>query len=165
MHNKIVIAVAVVTIVVGIAVWKSGYFGHVPTNAPTYKIEMVDSEQVNSWNFKGAYTTPELQAKANAEIKRLKSLFGTEKFSDYILYISIANQYDLLGDGGNELLYLEKALALDSTETGLAWQNAGQLFARLGAYKTARMAFERSVAAQPIQQYQQALDDFIKSRQ
>lgn len=130
----------------------------------TFSIVLEDGDSVASWNFPGAYTgNGALIQKANSEIARLTSLIGTGTYTDYTLYVSIANQYDLLGDGKNELSYLEKALALDSTETGLAWHNAGQLLARLGAYKTARTALENAVLAQPIGQYKQAFADFLEA--
>src|SRR3989344_3359787 len=105
-----------------------------PAPVPTFNLQMAEGEQVQSWDFKGAYTgNPELETKATAEIQRLTGLIGSGEYPDYTVYVSIANQYDLLGDGENELAYLEHALALDATTTGLAWNNAGALFARLGA--------------------------------
>jgi tetratricopeptide (TPR) repeat protein len=148
---------AVVLVIVGFVVWQSSQ----PKVQP-FVIAMVGGEQVSSWDFDGAYTgNAELEAKAKADIKRLTGLLGGKQYSDYTLYVSIANQFGLLGDGKNELAYLERALAENATTTGLAWHNAGQLFARLGAYQTARSAFERAVAAQPIVQYRQALADFL----
>ena len=120
---------------------------------------------MRSWDFKGAYTgNLELEAKAETEIQRLTGLIGSGEYPDYTVYVSIANQYGLLGDGENELKYLEHALALDATTTGLAWNNAGALFARLGAKATARMCYERAAAAQPTGQYLQALADFLKKQ-
>ena len=130
---------------------------------PSVAFAVNPSDTVTSWNFQGAYTgNAELTAKAKSEIARLTGLLGSGEYPDYILYVSIANQYDLLGDGANEFLYLKKALALDATKTGLAWYNIGQLFARLGAYATARTALERAVAAEPFPQYERALADFLK---
>ena len=148
--------IAVVIVVAWFAVLKPG----VPVISP-FVIPMADGEQVLTWDFQGAYTdNPELMAKADADIVRLTGLLGSKQHSDYTLYVSIANQYGLKGDGKNELAYLEKALAV-STTTGLAWHNAGQLLAHLGAYKTARMAFERAATVQPIIQYQRAMVDFL----
>lgn len=131
--------------------------------APIYDIPFSAQETITLWDFQGAYTGyPELEAKATTEIERLRGLLGTGEYSDYTLYVSIANQYDLLGDGAMELKELEHALAIDSTSTGLAWHNAGKLFAHLGAYETARYALEQAVAAQPIAQYRVALIDLLK---
>ena len=127
-------------------------------------IELSGGDVVTSWDFTGAYTgNSELEAKADADITRLTGLLGSGQYSDYILYVSIANQYDLKGDGKNELAYLRKALAEDPA-TGLAWNNIGQLFERLGAYNTARVALERAVLVQPIEQYKRALADFMALR-
>ena len=158
MQKKHLIA-ALIIMIAGLAVWQLWPASRV--DVPPLHIDMAQGENVLSWDLQGAYTgNAELMAKADAEINRLFTLFGSKEYSDYILYVSIANQYGLKGDGKSELLYLEKALALDSTTTGLAWYNAGQLFARLGAYQTARVALEKAAAAQPVEQFQRALSDF-----
>lgn len=132
------------------------------TKAKT-SLSPIDVSTIAVWSFKGAYNErTDLIAKATADISRLTNLLGTGEYTDYTLYVSIANQYDLLGDGKNEYLYLEKAIREDATTTGLAWHNEGQLFLRLGAPALARTAFERAVAAQPIAQYQSVLVDFLK---
>jgi tetratricopeptide (TPR) repeat protein len=125
-------------------------------------LPLIGGDTVASWNFPGAYTGhADLEEKARAEIVRLENLLGKKEYTDYILFVSIANQYDLLGDGAKELEYLRYALALDATTTGLAWHNTGQLFARLGALRSARHALEQAVLAQPIMQYHQALLDLL----
>lgn len=132
-------------------------------SVPPYKLSLVQGDTVASWNFQGAYTgKAELIQKAQTEMARLSAMLGSGQFTDYELYVSIANQYGLLGDGAKEFLYLNKALGIDSTVTGLAWENMGQLLSKLGAYRTAKLAFEKAVAAQPIPQYQQTLSDFLK---
>lgn len=134
---------------------------NVPAAAPV-QFAVNPADTIASWNFKGAYTDNEtLTIQAQTEIARLTSLLGTGTHPDYTLYVSVANMYNLLGDGANEFTYLKKALAIDATATGLAWHNIGHLFARLGAYATARTAFERAVAAEPIPQFRQALADFL----
>lgn len=159
MQRKHTLALVIVIAVAGLAAWQAW-----PSNIPDVmplRIDMAAGEEVLSWDLKNAYTgNAELIAKADAEINRLSRLLGSKEYSDYVLYVSIANQYGLKGDGTNELLFLEKALTLDSTTTGLAWYNAGRLFARLGAYKTARAVLEKAAAAQPIEQYQRALSEF-----
>ena len=132
--------------------------------APTAPATLVvnPADRIVSWSFTGAYAgNTELTAKANAEIARFIGLLGTGEYTDYTLYVSIANEYDLLGDGANEFVYLKKALAIDSTKTGLAWYNAGQLFTRLGAFATARTAFERAALVEPVAHYKRALADFL----
>ena len=149
----------VILLAAGYAFWK---WDSRPMLAP-YHIQVVSGEEISLWDFQGAYIgNAELEAKADASIGRSLGLIGSGQYSDYTLYVSVANQYDLKGDGRNELMYLEKALAV-STTTGLAWHNAGQLFTRLGAYQTARFALERAAAVQPITQYERALVDFLEA--
>ena len=160
-RTVLIVGLIALLLIVASALWWSLR----PAQIPTFALQMAEGEQVRSWDFKGAYTgNPELEAKATAEIQRLTGLIGSGEYPDYTVYISIANQYGLLGDGENELTYLEHALALDATTTGLAWNNAGALFARLGARATARTCYERAAAAQPIGQYLQALADFLKKQ-
>lgn len=135
-----------------------------PTTQKPFTFLLIAGDTVASWNFQGAYTgNAELTQKAQVEIARLSAMLGSGTFTNYELYVSIANQYDLLGDGTQEFVYLKKALTLDSTRTGLAWSNMGNLFTRLGAYRTARVAFENAVIAQPIAQYIQDLINFLQA--
>ncbi len=135
------------------------------SQSQTGQSRLVAGESVSNWDFTGVYTgNTELEARAEAEIERLEGLFGEEGSSEYELYVSIANQYDLLGDGKKEYEYLNKALALDSERTGLAWNNLARLFEKLGAYKSALQAFDAAVAAQPSLQNQEARLDFLRTR-
>jgi tetratricopeptide (TPR) repeat protein len=112
-----------------------------------YAVSSADS--IASWNFTGVYTgNTELENKARMEIKRLSALRGGEEFTDYQLYVSISNQYGLMGDGEHEYEYLGRALAIDDSTTGLAWHNMGVLFEKLDALDTARGAYGHAVKAQ-----------------
>ncbi len=123
---------------------------------------LVAGEAIISWNFNGVYTGDiEYEARVNEEIKRLKGLLGEGIFTDYELYISIANQYELLGDGKKEYKYLQKALEIDSVGTGIAWHNLGKLLTRLGALESARVAYDNMVAVQGSLQYQRARLEFL----
>jgi tetratricopeptide (TPR) repeat protein len=124
--------------------------------------KLVSGDVVSSWNFQGAYTgNADLTQKAQAEIARLTGLIGSKQYTDYLLYVSIANQYDLLGDGAKEFEYLNKALAIDSTKTGLAWDNMGGLFWKLGANLSARVAYRNAIIAQPVQPYAKDYYEFL----
>ena len=114
-------------------------------------LPLAEEDTVSSWNFVGAYTNnPELQAKAGVEIERLTSLIGnSEEYTDYQLNVAIATQYELLGDGAKAYEFLNRAAAIDSVHTGLAWANFGELMERLGALQTARVAYAKAVEAQP----------------
>lgn len=129
-----------------------------------YEFQFAEGETISSWSFKGAYTgNTELENKAKAEISRLEGLFGSKEFTDYVLYVSIANQYNLMGDGEKEYEYLRKALAVDSEHTGLAWHNLGKLLERFYAYKSARIAYDNMVQAQAAIQYQSTRLEFLRS--
>ena len=130
----------------------------------SYQFALVSGDAVASWNFTGSYKDGgTLEAQANAQVARLKGLLDSGTYTNYELYVSIANQYDLLGDGKNEYTYLNDALAIDSTKTGLAWHNMGTLLARLGAVKSARIAYDRMVTAQPTAQYIRARLEFLQA--
>ncbi|MFA5998346.1 MAG: tetratricopeptide repeat protein [Candidatus Paceibacterota bacterium] len=122
-------------------------------------------DTITSWNFQSAYTNnPELVAKTQAEIKRLSDLLSTATSSAMILSVGIANQYDLLGDGKKEYEYLDRAIR-GNPENGLPWHNLGVLMERLGAFKTARVAYEESTFVQPeLKFYHYAYIEFLTSR-
>lgn len=129
-----------------------------------HPLPLVDGDIVISWNFDGAYLDGGiLEAKAKEEIKRLKGLLNSDEFTDYEIYVSISNQYELLGDGKNAYNYLGKAIKEDiSNNTGLAWHNAGVLLSRLGALDTARIAYEKAtIFEQQVYQYHYAYLEFL----
>lgn len=119
-------------------------------------------EVIVNWQFTGPYKDGgENEAHIHSEIKRLTGLLKSGEFTKYELYVSIANQYELLGDGEQEYIYLGKALAIDSEKTGLAWYNMGRLLERLGAYESALQAYTNAAIAQPAPQYEDARDEFM----
>ena len=133
-------------------------------STPSPVFSLVSGEVIASWDFVGTYNdNGQLEARANAEIARMKGLLNSGTYTNYELYVSIANQYELLGDGKQEFTYLNYALAIDSTKTGLAWHNMGKLLERLGAYKSARVAYDRMVQAQSTSQYIRARLEFLKA--
>jgi len=95
------------------------------------------------------------------DIQKFIVLLPSGTFPKYDLYISIANQYDLLGDGAKEFEYLNKALTIDSTTTGLAWDNMGNLLPKVGANLSARVAYRNAIKVQPIPQYAQDFYQFL----
>lgn len=110
---------------------------------------LAEGDTITSWDFQGAYTgNPELSAKAQDEISRLSGLLATATSSAMILSVGIANQYELLGDGKKQYEYLVRAIQADAN-AGLPWHNLGVLMERLGALKTARVAYDRAVLLQP----------------
>ncbi len=136
-----------------------------PSSVTPPAFSLVSGETIASWDFSGSYKDGgQLEAKVRADITRLKGLLNSGTFTNYELYVSIANQYELLGDGKQEFTYLNYALAIDSTKTGLAWHNMGKLLERLGAYKSARVAYDRMLQAQPTSQYIRARLEFLQAR-
>jgi tetratricopeptide (TPR) repeat protein len=138
----------------------------VVTKRPTANpLPIVAGDDIASWSFAGAYSdNQELIAKADAEIKRLQGLIGKGTYSDVAILVGIANQYDLVGDGKREYEYLGTAVN-SSTENGLPWHNLGVLMEKLGAFKTARIAYEKSVLALPrLDSYQYSYIEFLITR-
>ncbi len=133
-----------------------------PIRSISAALPLAKGDSITSWDFKGVYLDGgTLEAKAREDIVRFKGLLGSGEFTDYELYVSIANQYELLGDGRSAYEYFGRAIREDTANnTGLAWHNLGVLLVRLGALKTARIAYERAAEIQPIQQYINALEDF-----
>ena len=135
-----------------------------PTQSSQAPFALVSGETVTSWDFAGTHNdNGQLEAKVRADIERLKGLLNSGEYTKYELYVSIANQYELLGDGKQEYTYLNYALAIDSTKTGLAWHNMGKLLERLGAYKSARVAYDRLVQVQSTTQYIRARLEFLQA--
>jgi tetratricopeptide (TPR) repeat protein len=121
------------------------------TNRPATSIlpSIAKSDSIASWDFTGAYANhPDLIMKANADITRFSGLLITATSSTSDLLVSIANDYDLLGDGKQEFQYLSRAVAADPT-SGLPWHNIGVLMEKLGAPETAKNAYARAVLLQP----------------
>lgn len=134
-----------------------------PTTS-SYSFSLVPGEGIASWDFAGTHKDGgQLEARVRAEIEKMKGLLNSGASNRYELYVSIANQYNLLGDGRQEFTYLNYALGVDSTKTGLAWHNMGKLLERLGAYKSARVAYDAMIQAQPTSQYILARLEFLKA--
>lgn len=135
------------------------------TSSPAVSpFSLVPGETIAVWDFAGTHNDDgQLEARVRAEIERTKDLLNSGTYTNYELYVSIANQYELLGDGKQEFTYLNYALAIDSEKTGLAWRNMGKLLERLGAYKSARIAYDRMVLAQPFPEYELTRLEFLKT--
>ncbi len=129
-------------------------------------LPIAKGDTVSSWDFVGAYTNnPELMAKANAEIKRITDLLWKGTYTDMSIYVGIANQYELIGDGKNQYDFLIQAVREGGTASGLPWHNLGVLMERLGALETARVAYEKSTLVQPqFKFYHYAYLDFITKK-
>lgn len=137
------------------------------SNRPvSHPLSLANEDIVSSWDFQGVYAgNAELVTKAEDEIKRLTDLLGKGEYSDTALYVSIANQYGLLGKGEREYDYLGRAIWADNETTGLPWHNLGVLMERLGAYRTARIAYEKATFVQPgLKSWHYAYLEFLTLR-
>lgn len=125
-------------------------------------------DTIISWDFRSAYSNnPDLVTKARTEIDRLSGLVGVgeDDFPDMVLYVGIANQYDLLGEGKQEYEYLSRAIESADGRSGLPWHNLGVLMERIGALETARVAYENSTLIQPeFKFYHYAYFEFLTTR-
>ncbi len=159
--NKNVL-IGVVALALGAGAW------FLSGNQP-HLLPLAEGDAITSWDWQGTYEDGgELEKRARDEIARSEGLLGGDQSgkgddpTDYILYVSIANQYELLGDGKSAYEYLGRALKIDSEKTGLAWRNLGALMEKLGALHTARIAYARAVEAQPhIAEYHVAKLQFL----
>ena len=157
--QKAIIGVIIVTtlIVGGVWYWHGG-------SAQSYNVQIDSRDSIEDWHFQGSHADGgELEQRVRDEISRLQAGLEDEEQepTDYSLYVGIAGQYTLLGDGEKTLEYLEKALAIDSTKTGLAWYNVAVLMERLGALNTARTAYARAVESQGVDAYHVARLNFL----
>ena len=117
----------------------------------TFSVDSRDT--ITTWDFQGSHNDdgPNEQ-RVMEEIARLNERLQDDETEppDYQLYVGIAGQYTLLGDGKKSFEYLNKAFAEDPDRTtGLAWRNMGVLMERLGALHSARIAYQQAVDAQP----------------
>jgi tetratricopeptide (TPR) repeat protein len=132
---------------------------------PSSSFLMSPRDTISSWDMQASHKDGGvLEKSVQDEIRRLNEHLADNKTEppDYQLYVGLANQYSLLGDGKRAYDYLQKALSIDSDKTGLALHNMGVLMERLGAFYSARDAYQRAVDAQPhIDSYHAALINFL----
>ena len=126
-------------------------------------LPIAKGDVVSSWNFVGAYTNnPELIAKADVEIKRITDLLGKGTYTDMSIYVGVANQYELIGDGKKQYDFLIQAVREGGATSGLPWHNLGVLMERLDALETARIAYEKAtLVQQQFKFYHYAYLEFI----
>jgi tetratricopeptide (TPR) repeat protein len=130
-----------VLILVGFGWWY--LFLHAPI---VFKLAPEDASV--SWTFVRTTDTVLLQ-KAKENLKRDLGLFGNEKYSDYELWVSIAQQYEMLGDGRKAYEALNRAITLERDQ-GLPWFNLAILLSNMGAEASARLAYAEAVKVEPM---------------
>jgi tetratricopeptide (TPR) repeat protein len=125
-----------------------------------YVIE--EADHISTWNWDGVYEDgAQKQADVEKEIDHLKGLLGKGSIADYDLYVGIASQYELIGDGKSAYNYLSRAIS-DEPKRGLAYMNMGHLMEEMGAFTTAHKAYDAAVAAEPNNPvYQTARQEFL----
>ena len=138
---------AIVVVLVG-----SAFFLALPlvVGTPTTLVFPISSsDHISSWNWTGVYKDgASKEAEVTNEIARLERMVGKERVPIYDLFLGIASQYQLLGDGARSYVYLTKAMVLDG-KRGLAYLQMGQLMESLGAFATARTAYQKAVLLEP----------------
>ncbi len=147
-----------------VAVLAAGAIWFSSMRSAQHPLPLAGGDSIAFWNFKGPYLDGgTLETRAREEIARLEGLLGSGKFTDYEIYVSIANQYELLGDWRSAYNYFGKAVREDSAgNTGLAWHNLGVLLSRLGALQTARIAYEKATLVESqIWSYHYAYIEFL----
>ena len=140
--SKILAPLSLVALVLlGLGLW---WFVSTPTLVP-----IAPEDTITSWNFEGFLNdNGPREAEARQKIKDWESKLGAD--DDYQLSVSIAQEYDHLGEGKAAYEYLSRAISVDVEKTtGTAWHNLGVLMEKLGAYHTARAAHDRAVEIQP----------------
>jgi tetratricopeptide (TPR) repeat protein len=124
-----------------------------PTTYATNALPISSKDTLVSWSFKGSYEDGgALQQKATSQIATLKAQLNNSDPTIQEKLISIAEEYDLIGDGQSAYNYFLQAL--NSTqryeqEDGIAWVRLGDLMQTLKAYYTAVTAYANAVAADP----------------
>lgn len=131
---------------------------------PARVLTLAEGDTIVSWVYPSAYRgTPELETRAREEIARLITLLQSATSSEMIIAVGIANQYELLGEGKEQFEYLKRATSVDTT-SGLPWHNAGVLMERLGALRTAQLAYEQATLIQSqLPTYHYAYIEFLLS--
>lgn len=148
-------------VIIGAALVGAGWF-YLAQSAVPEPLPLAAEDTITSWEFSGSHNDDgPLEEKVRADIKRLKDLLGSGTFTDYALFVSIAQKYEALGDGRKTYEYLSRALEVDAELTGLAWHNLAVLLSRLGAPHTARIAYEKAASVQPYPSYQSAYLNFL----
>lgn len=102
----------------------------------------------SSWEFTGLYNTPELTANVQKNIETLKEKINEEGVDVYDIYLSIAQQYALVGKGKEAYDYLLKAVKQDPGNS-LTFQTMGNLMESLKAYTVAEEAYKQATIVQP----------------
>ena len=131
-------------ILVGALVW--GFALGPSSNNNGFTLSKASLPQV--WEFTGLYNTPELTTTVQKNIETLKEKINEEGADVYDIYLSIAQQYALVGKGEEAYGYLLKAAKQDPGNS-LTFQTMGNLMESLKAYTAAEEAYKQATIVQP----------------
>ncbi len=112
-----------------------------------YEVGLVSSEKDTSLTYNPLYTDKRVD-ETKAKIADHESKLGTEGNNDYNSHIDIALLYSNLGDGAKVLEHLNVAIKIEPNNP-LAYDNAGTMLERVGAYKSAEAAFNKALEVDP----------------
>jgi len=128
------LGVAVVLIIAIVAAIQVG-------NKSQATFTLVEGERP-AWDFEGSYeTSGELTLRAETERERLETLLGSGEFPDYDIYVGIAQQHLLLGEGKKSYENLIIAVG-ENKARSLAFMNLGGLLGKVGAPESGKTAYE-----------------------
>lgn len=142
--NKKILGIISVAALVILLAW---FFIFAPSsNKNSFTLDSSSLPQV--WEFKGLYATPELDATVQKNIDSLKGRLNDTGADTYDLYVSLAQQYMLIGRGKEAYRYLLRAGDEDPGNS-LTFQTMGVLMESLGAQNAAEESFKYAVVVQP----------------
>tara|TARA_B100000745_G_scaffold299388_1_gene250115 strand:- start:1997 stop:2584 length:588 start_codon:yes stop_codon:yes gene_type:complete len=126
-----------VAVVLAVAIFAAVQVG----NKTEAAFSLVEGERP-VWDFEGSYeASEELTLRAETERERLESLLGSGEFPDYDIYVGVAGQYLLLGEGKKSYEYLLTAIK-ENEARSLAYMNLGGLLGKVGAPESGKVAYE-----------------------
>jgi tetratricopeptide (TPR) repeat protein len=139
---------ALMPIAIGVVIFGGAAILLVPYVVAPHAYPLSPSDHVLMWTWPGPYHDGgQKEASAHTEIERLSAQLGTKDASSYDIDVSIASEYELLGDGKNAYVYLSRAITL-TPRRGLAYFNMGHLMETVGALHTAKSAYEAAAKAE-----------------
>ncbi len=115
-------------------------------NARTKPFSLDTRDTIVSWELSvgNGFSKNVIQTK----IISLSEKIGKGIYPNYDIYIQIAQEYEMLGDGYNAYKFYLLATK-DKPQKALAFNNIGNLLARLGAYNSAHDAYIRATTLEP----------------
>lgn len=111
-------------------------------------IDQITAGKKIAWSYRGLVTDETEKAQVLAAIERFRAQMKEPGADVYDLDLSIAQQYDRIGDGEHVYRYLTYATVVEP-EKALAFVNMGNLFAKIGSLEPAETALLIAVEKEP----------------